>query len=598
MKRVTFLLALVLFFCSISIHGEANVLRRILRAYETYQEVNMALWLVGDINAEKRLGKELQFWMGLMYKEEKDPATVKYVTDIFNRLLPHFRTRGLNYDIRVIRNNVPNAFVIPGGHVYVFTGLLDMVQSDDELATVIAHELAHAERRHSLKNFRASTAAVAILNKAVKNRRDRETWGALLGYLTLMRFSRNQEREADEIGHFRMAEAGFNPAAQVTLWEKFYKLSSGDTPKIFQYLSTHPPSTERIENARRNLEKMGVAERRVFSDTRRMLSAEYVNLLENPGFEQEPTRRNPLPSWEVIDGTARISNQVAIQGRRSLELDSENRVQLTRVVSEYIKADRNSDFNFSGYVRTKDGAQNIAVGVEIFDSNKRLRDRAWLIESTAIESQWKKIEARLTNKDGNEIFPHDTSYIRLLLQNGLMSTGKAWFDNLRLRPADVKDPINLIKDGQFLYANSDGSPKWASSENGRLKIALDTYHSNYSSLKISPKTDTETIVQFEPISYKEIEAKKTLTASFYYKSESQFSGTIIIAMKDKNNNVLSRRLAQAEFETDPGEWAGTSFIFENRLNEDEKKRISSIVVKVAANIPQGSNLWLDNFVMR
>jgi predicted Zn-dependent protease len=128
---------------------------------------------------------------------------------------------------------------------------------------------------------------VAVLNAAVKNRKDRATWGNLLGYLTLMQFSRQQEDEADDIGQFRMAAAGFNPAAQVTLWEKFLK-KHGDTKGLAQYLSTHPPSSKRVENARNNLKKMNVVEQTVFNNTRLILSADRVNLIANASFENDP----------------------------------------------------------------------------------------------------------------------------------------------------------------------------------------------------------------------------------------------------------------------------------------------------------------------
>ena len=80
-----------------------NVLTQILGAYQQYQEINMTLWLVGDVGAEKRFGKELQFWMGLTQKPEKDPKINAYVKGIFERLKPQFNQRGMKWDLQVIQ---------------------------------------------------------------------------------------------------------------------------------------------------------------------------------------------------------------------------------------------------------------------------------------------------------------------------------------------------------------------------------------------------------------------------------------------------------------------------------------------------------------
>lgn len=574
-----------------------NVLTQILGAYQKYQEINMTLWLVGDVGAEKRFGQELKFWMGLTYKEEKDPKINNYVKGIFNRLVPHFNNRGMKFDVRVVRNSTANAFVIPGGHVYVFTGLLDMAKSDDELAAVISHELAHAERRHSLQNFRASTVAVALLNKAVKNKRDRETWGALLGYLTLMKFSRQQEDEADDIGQFRMAKAGFNPAAQVSLWEKFLK-KYGDSKGLEQYLSSHPPSSHRVENARNNLKKMNVAEQKTFSNTRNILTAEKVNLMVNPSFEAEAVVKDKIPGWETVEGTALVVEGNAKSGRRSLNLKSDKRMSVTRVLSDFIAVNEKSDFIFTGSARSADGKVNAAVGIELYDSAKRLRNRLWAVrESSPLPEQWVRLEARLANINDRRLFAANTAFMRIVLQTGLVSQGETWFDDFRLRPTSAVDPVNLLAGGDFEIIKN-GMPEGIVANKGSVSADFSRSFSGYSSLLIKGLSSGETGFAFEPINVSSFKSAQDLNCSFHFQADQPTKGLVIAEYLDASGKPLARRIAQFEFDAGPGNWQATSFSFRHELQKDEAASAKALLIRVSANPQPGASLWLDNFIMR
>lgn len=575
-----------------------NVFEQILGVYQKYQEVNMTLWLVGDVGAEKRLGKELQMWMSLTNKEEKDPKINAYVKGIFNRLVPHYNNRGMKFDLKVIKNSAANAFVIPGGHVYVQTGLLNLAQSDDELAAVIAHELGHAERRHSLANFRTSTVAVAILNKAVKNKRDRETWGALLGYLALMKFSRQQEDEADDIGQFRMAKAGFNPAAQVTLWEKFLT-KFGDTKGVEQYLSSHPPSSARIQNAKNNLKKMNVTERSVFSNTRNILTNDKVNLFKNPGFEEPLAPTGHIPNWEIVEGAAAVVENNSLTGRRSLQLSAEKRLSVTRVLSDFIPVNENSDFNFSGWCRSENGQQSVAIGIELYDNNRRLRNRIWAIrESSPTAAAWNEVEARLYNTKDKKIFAANISYVRLLLQTGMTSSGAVWFDELRLRPSSAVDPVNLLHGGDFEMLTGNALPVSINTNKDKVVLDYAKANSGYASIKVQGSDSPESGFSFAPIALDKFKAGQNLTCSFYFQGDRQQKGLVIVELVDGSGKPLPRRLAQVEFEAQPGNWQATSFSFQYQLQNEETAHAKAVQVKVVASLTTGVNLWFDTFIMR
>lgn len=255
MKRIIAALFITFWSVSCCFAGSKNFLSQLFKVYKGYETANSVLWLTGDVGAEKRLGKELMMWQKLTSKNESDQAKVARVMRIFNKLAPQYDSHGMGLTCQVLHDSTVNAFAIPGGHIFVYSGIVDFLQDDNELAAVIAHELGHVEKRHSLKNFRASAALTALLQKAMKNTKNKEIWSALLSQFALMRFSQKQEDEADDVGQFKMVAAGFNPWGQVNVWERFLN-KFGDSKGIQKYLSSHPSHAARIENAKKNIAKM------------------------------------------------------------------------------------------------------------------------------------------------------------------------------------------------------------------------------------------------------------------------------------------------------------------------------------------------------
>ncbi len=147
-----------------------------------------------------------------------------------------------------------NAFAMPGGKVGVFRGLLDMVESDDELAIVIGHEVAHVTEGHSLERYNAqvltnvgllglSVATSGTSQVAHSNIQNVAGLATQLGLL--LPFSRSHEREADSVGLIYAAEAGYDPRAALTLWAKMAERAGDERPP--QMLSTHPSHEDRTE---------------------------------------------------------------------------------------------------------------------------------------------------------------------------------------------------------------------------------------------------------------------------------------------------------------------------------------------------------------
>ena len=164
-----------------------------------------------------------------------------------------------NWEVNVINSNTVNAYCMPGGKIAVYTGIISELKlTDDELAAVIGHEIAHALREHSREQISqqiAKTQAISI-------------GGALLGlgsttqnlanvaseYVLTLPFSRSMETESDVMGMELMARAGYNPEGAVSIWRKMSALSGGSNSP--EFTSTHPSDTTRIANLQKELPKV------------------------------------------------------------------------------------------------------------------------------------------------------------------------------------------------------------------------------------------------------------------------------------------------------------------------------------------------------
>ena len=174
-------------------------------------------------------------------------AYVRCVTQPITRLVKGVK----NWEVVVFRSDEVNAFALPGGKIGVYTGLLKVAKSDDQLAAVLGHEVGHVIAKHGAERVsegivaQGGLAAIGVLTRENPNR---DKILGLLGVGTqvgvLLPHSRTQESEADSIGLDLMARAGFNPQQAVELWKNMAAASSGQPP---EFLSTHPSHGTRIE---------------------------------------------------------------------------------------------------------------------------------------------------------------------------------------------------------------------------------------------------------------------------------------------------------------------------------------------------------------
>lgn len=185
----------------------------------------------------------------------KDPAMNARVQRIGARIAESVGREVPNaqWEFVVFESEQINAFALPGGKVGVYTGLIKLVDSDDELAAVMGHEIAHVSSRHGAERISQGMlaglggVAVAVATDDSENKELYQLGYAGLATLGTLGYSRLQETEADEIGLRFAAGAGYDPRAAAEFWEKMKAAKSGSGQPL-EWFSTHPSDDRRIAN--------------------------------------------------------------------------------------------------------------------------------------------------------------------------------------------------------------------------------------------------------------------------------------------------------------------------------------------------------------
>lgn len=188
----------------------------------------------------------------------KEVATNQYVSCVANAvtsILPGNNSK--RWEVVVFSDDSPNAFALPGGKIGVHTGLLKIADGQDQLASVIGHEIGHVLSQHGNERMSiqfASSTSQQLLGAMIEDGQQKAGLMAALGlggkYLLQLPYSRTHESEADLIGLELMAKAGFDPQASVQMWRNMSKASTGEP---LEFISTHPSNKNRIENLTVNM---------------------------------------------------------------------------------------------------------------------------------------------------------------------------------------------------------------------------------------------------------------------------------------------------------------------------------------------------------
>jgi predicted Zn-dependent protease len=192
----------------------------------------------------------------------KDNAQVIRLRAIARRIIPFTmewnpRAKDWRWEVNLLGSNQINAFCMPGGKIAFYSGILQTLKlTDDEVAMVMGHEIAHALREHARERM-GKNAATGIGANLIGQLFGLGQLGQTVTHygaqLLTLEFSREDESEADLVGMELAARAGYDPRAGVTLWQKMGAASKGAPP---QWLSTHPSGNARIADIEANLPKV------------------------------------------------------------------------------------------------------------------------------------------------------------------------------------------------------------------------------------------------------------------------------------------------------------------------------------------------------
>ncbi len=213
-----------------------------------------------DSATEASIGQDADAQIREQNRMLTDTAWLNYVDRIGQNIVSHCDRRDIQYHFAIIDTDLVNAFATPGGHIYLYTGLLKNMDNEAELAAVMAHEISHVVARHGVKRLQAAMGVALLQQLVLGNSSDalNAAVGMAVG-LSFASYSRENEREADSYGITYMTQTGYDPRGAISMFEKLAQMSDG-SPNFFESLTmSHPDTQERIANAKEEISSMNLS---------------------------------------------------------------------------------------------------------------------------------------------------------------------------------------------------------------------------------------------------------------------------------------------------------------------------------------------------
>ncbi|MBN1578302.1 MAG: M48 family metalloprotease [Chitinispirillaceae bacterium] len=185
-------------------------------------------------------------------KTDYNQNLVKYIDSIGRNIARHQDDRDIDFTFTVIDNDtVVNAFAVPGGFVYIYTGLIKSARNEAEIAGVLAHEIGHITNRHGAKQMVKQFGISTLLDVLVGDSSAVRTVMDISSGLLFLKYSKENEFEADSSSVEYLIKTGYNPSGMKTFLEFLADMGGGTASKLATFLSTHPPTDERIKAVER-----------------------------------------------------------------------------------------------------------------------------------------------------------------------------------------------------------------------------------------------------------------------------------------------------------------------------------------------------------
>lgn len=211
-----------------------------------------------SVEEEWQLGAQLSQDIAKQLRFNDDPAINSYVRSVGQRIVAQTPYANLPWEFHVVQDPEINAFAIPGGHVYINTGLIAAAKNASELAGVMAHEISHVVARHSTEQI-SRQYGLSVLAGVVLGQNPgvlQELAAQIIAGGALAKYSRAAESEADELGVKFMYAAGYNPRGMVTMFQTLLAQQRSNPGRVEKFFASHPTTESRIRETEARVAKL------------------------------------------------------------------------------------------------------------------------------------------------------------------------------------------------------------------------------------------------------------------------------------------------------------------------------------------------------
>tara|TARA_B100001250_G_scaffold397744_1_gene405169 strand:- start:83 stop:883 length:801 start_codon:yes stop_codon:yes gene_type:complete len=217
----------------------------------------------GNINfysddEERSIGSQYAYQIEQEINLYNDKVIERYINDLGQRLVKYSKRSNIPYRFKVVNDPAINAFAIPGGYCYVNLGLIQLADTESELAGVIAHEVGHVVGKHGMEQMSKQTG-LGFISQIFLGPNTGFTEQIIANMISnglLLKYGRGAELEADKLAIEEMHAAGINPVGVINFFEKLAEKEKVNNSDVARLMSTHPPTNDRIKYAKKHIKNL------------------------------------------------------------------------------------------------------------------------------------------------------------------------------------------------------------------------------------------------------------------------------------------------------------------------------------------------------